>query len=288
MLDILASGLVIGAAYASLGLCITLLSRMGGVVNFAQTAIGLLGSYLFLVLSDTPLPLWLAALAGIICSALVGAFSGAIMSRWFHDADVGTRSSVAIAMMIGYLSIGTRLFGDSPRQAPDLFDSLGLSLGAVNISGGLVVSLIVSILMAAGLHYYINNTHTGTRLQAFAAKSVTAELIGIPSDRLTIMIWSLAGAMSALALLIIMTSSARNANYASLSLLIIPALCTALIGSFHGFYLTLSGGLLLGILEAATLSSPTTAPYAQTIYLPVIVLILLWTKRKDKWDGQRA
>jgi len=288
MLDILASGLVIGSAYASLGLCITLLSRMGGVVNFAQTAIGLFGSYVFLVLCENQMPASLAAVSGILISGAVGAFSGYIMYRWFDDADVTTRSSVAIAMMIGYLSIGTRIFGDSPRQAPSLFDNTGFSLGSVNIGGGLIVSLIASVLLASALHYFINKTHTGIRLQAFAAKPTTAELIGIPSDRLTMLIWSLAGAMSALAMLIIMTSSARNANYASLSLLIIPALCAALIGSFNGFYLTLAGGLLLGIIESATLSSSLLAPYAQAIYLPVIVIILLWTKRKEKWDGQRG
>jgi branched-chain amino acid transport system permease protein len=287
MLDILASGLVIGAAYASLGLCITLLSRMGGVVNFAQTAIGLFGSYVFLVLSNSDMPLWIAMFTGLLTSAAVGALSGVIMARWFDDADVGTRSSVAIAMMIGFLSLGTRIFGDRPRQAPDLFDGPGFSLGDVNISGGLVISLLVSMVLAAGLHHYINHTHTGIRLQAFAAKPTTAELIGIPSDKLTVMIWSLAGAMSALAMLIIMTSSARNANYASLSLLIIPALCAALIGSFSSFYITLAGGLALGLLEAAALSSATLAPYAQTLYLPVIVIILFWTKRKEKWDGQR-
>lgn len=288
MLEIVASGLVIGAAYASLGLCITLLARMGGVVNFAQTAIGLFGSYVALVLCNLQVPVWVAAAIGVVAGGALGAFSGALMSRWFKDADVGVRSSAAIALMIGYLSIGTRVFGDRPRPSPPLFDGPGLALGGVNVSSGLLVSLAVSMLLAAALNAYINRSHTGIKLQAFAAKPVTAELIGIPSSRLTVLIWAIAGCVSALAMLIIMASSARNANYVSLSLLIIPALCAALIGSFSSFYITLLGGLLLGVLEAATLSWAPTAPYAQTIYLPVIVIILCWTKRKDKWDGQRA
>ncbi|WP_437881643.1 branched-chain amino acid ABC transporter permease [Pseudomonas sp. LRF_L74] len=288
MFETVVSGLVIGAAYASLGLCVTLLARMGGVVNFAQTAIGLLGSYVVLVLCDLQVPVWVAASIGVLVGGLVGAFSGVIMARWFKDADVGVRSSAAIALMIGYLSIGTRIFGDRPRPSPPLFDGPGISLGGVYVSNGLLVSLAVSILLAVALNRYINRSHTGIKLQAFAAKPVTAELIGIPSSRLTVLIWSMAGCISALAMLIIMASSARNANYISLSLLIIPALCAALIGAFSSFYTTLLGGLLLGIFEAAALSWSSTAPYAQTIYLPVIVLILCWTKRKDKWDGQRA
>lgn len=288
MFEILVSGLVIGAAYASLGLCITLLARMGGVVNFAQTAIGLFGAYVALELCERQLPAWGAAAVGVICGGLLGAFSGALMARWFKDADVGVRSSVAIALMIGYLSIGTRIFGDRPRPSPPLFDATGIALGGVTVSSGLFISLLISVALAVALNLYISRSHTGIRLQAFAAKPVTAELIGIPSSRLTVLIWSIAGCVSALAMLMIMASSARNANYISLSLLIIPALCAALIGSFSSFSITLSGGLLLGVLEAAALFWAPMAPYAQTIYLPVIVIILCWTKRKDKWDGQRA
>ena len=74
----------------------------------------------------------------------------------------------------------------------------------------------------------------------------------------------------------------------SLSLLIIPAMCASLIGRFQSFYLTLLGGLGLGILEALLLSSPSVAPYAQAAYLPVVLAVLLWSHRKEVWDGQRA
>ena len=45
MIEILASGLIVGAAYATLGLAITLVSKMSGVVNFAQSSVALLGCY---------------------------------------------------------------------------------------------------------------------------------------------------------------------------------------------------------------------------------------------------
>ncbi|PYE21481.1 amino acid/amide ABC transporter membrane protein 1 (HAAT family) [Paraburkholderia silvatlantica] len=288
MFDILASGLVMGAAYASLGICVTLLSRMGGVVNFSQSATGLFGCYTTLVLTGTGTAIWLAVLAGILVGAITGALSGVVMARWFGNADIRTRSSVAIALMIGFLSLGSRIFGDKPRDAPGLFAGLHISIGNVNIAGGLVVSLLVSILLAVALDLFITRTHSGTRLQAFAENPLTAELIGIPSGALTVLVWMIAGAISSLALIIIISSTARNANYMSLSLLIIPALCASLIGGFSNFYWTLLGGLLLGLLESAVLSAPSLAPFAQVIYLPAVMLVLCWTKRKETWDAQRA
>ncbi len=289
MIDIIASGLIVGAAYASLGLGITLVAKMSGVVSFAQSAIALLGCYTGLVAAERfGLPPFGGLLVGLLTGAAVGALFGLVIARWFQGADVRVRSSATIALMIGGLTIGARLFGDTPREAPSLFGGSAFALGGVRLDGGLLLALGLSVCLAAVLDLYIHRTHGGTRLQAFAERPVTAELIGIPATRLTVLVWAIAGAISALSMAVVMGSTARSANFMSLSLLIIPALCASLIGRFQSFYLTLFGGLGLGILEALLLSQPGVAPYAQAAYLPVVMAVLLWTHRKEVWDGQRA
>lgn len=289
MIEILASGLIVGAAYATLGLAITLVAKMSGVVNFAQSAIALLGCYTGLVAAQAGTLAPLAGLGvGLAVGAVTGALFGAVIARWFQGADLRVRSSATIAMMIGGLTVGARVFGDTPRAAPPLVHGGGLALGGVHLDAGLLLALALAVCLAVALDLYINRTHGGTRLQAFAERPVTAELIGIPATRLTLGVWAIAGAISALALAVVMSSTARNANFMSLSLLIIPALCASLIGRFRSFYITLVGGLGLGVLEAFVLSQPAVAPYAQAAYLPVILAVLLWSNRHEVWDGQRA
>ena len=60
------------------------------------------------------------------------------------------------------------------------------------------------------------------------------------------------------------------------------------MGRFKSFYLTLGGGLSLGVFEAFVLSVPDIAPYSQATYLPVVLTVLLWNNRNEVWDGQRA
>ena len=289
MIEILASGLIVGAAYATLGLAITLVSKMSGVVNFAQSSVALLGCYTGLVAAQV----WdLDPLGGLVIGLLVGAATGmvfgSVIALWFKSADLRVRSSATIALMIGGLTVGARVFGDTPRAAPALVSGSGVTLGGVQINAALLLALATAICLAVVLDAYINRTHGGTRLQAFAERPVTAELIGIPATKMTLGIWGLAGAISALALMVVMSSTARNANYMSLSLLIIPALCAALMGRFKSFYLTLGGGLSLGVFEAFVLSVPDIAPYSQATYLPVVLTVLLWNNRNEVWDGQRA
>lgn len=289
MIDILASGLIVGAAYASLGLGITLVAKMSGVVSFAQSAVALLGCYSGLVAGEAfALSPWAALGVGLLAGAAVGALFGAVIARWFQGADVRVRSSATIALMIGGLTLGARLFGDTPREAPSLSGGAAVALGGVRLDAGLLLALALSVGLAVLLDRYIHRTHGGTRLLAFAERPVTAELIGIPAARLTVVVWAIAGAISALSMAVVMGSTARSANFMSLSLLIIPALCASLVGHFQSFYLTLVGGLGLGILEAMVLSQPAVAPYAQAAYLPVVLAVLLWTHRKEVWDGQRA
>lgn len=289
MIDIIASGLIVGAAYASLGIGITLVSKMSGVVSFAQSAVALLGSYTGLsVGSALSLPPLVAVLVGVITGALVGALYGAVIARWFQAAELRVKSSATIALMIGALTIGARVFGDVPREAPSLVGGVVFALGGVRMDGGLLLALGLAVSLAVCLDLFISRTHAGTRLLAFAERPVTAELIGIPSMRLTVLVWAMSGAISTLSMAIVMSSTARSANFMSLSLLIIPALCAALIGRFQSFYYTLVGGLGLGIFEALLLSRPEVASYAQAAYLPVILVVLSWMSRKEVWDGQRA
>lgn len=289
MIDILASGLIVGAAYAALGIGLTLVAKMSGVVSFAQSAVALLGCFTGLVVAKAAdLPPIGGVLVGVLVGTLVGGIFGAIIARWFQGADVRVKSSATIALMIGGLTLGARVFGDVPREAPSLVGGAVVSLGGVRLDAGLFLALGLAAGLAVGLDLFVRRTHAGTRLMAFAERPVTAELIGIPSTFLTIAVWAAAGGISSLSLNIIMSSTARSANFMSLSLLIIPALCAALIGKFQGFYATLIGGLVLGMLEAGLLAWPDVASYAQTVYLPVILVVLFWMNRKEVWDGQRG
>lgn len=285
MLDASVAGLISGGAYALLGVCIVLLFRMVGVLNLAQAAIGVFGAYVMLVYYNWGWPLAIAVIIGIIAGALVGGLLGTVMSRWFAEAPVQTRSSVTIAMLIGLLTIGLRLFGADPRETPLLFTGTTFTVGGVIISLATIIVIVLAVALAVMISLLLQHTHLGVMLRALAEQPTAAELLGVPSHQLTIGVWAFAGAISALAIILI--APTRTPNFAVLSLFILPALGAALLGRFRSFPITIVGGLGIGIFEGIAAQITTLSSYRSGLSFVVILVALLWLQRGEVWDAQR-
>ena len=83
MLEAIVSGLVSGAGYAIIGVCVVVLYRLVGVLNFSQAAIGAFGAYVTYALNGNGFPLFAAAAIGIVCCAAIAFVVGMVMAGWF-------------------------------------------------------------------------------------------------------------------------------------------------------------------------------------------------------------
>jgi branched-chain amino acid transport system permease protein len=111
------AGLAAGGLYAVLAVCLTLMSRLVRVVNFAQSATGMFGCYVAVFLAvHSGLPEWPATLAGIVLGGALSAVLGWIVSTWLAEADTGTRSAVTVAVLLLLISLAFILFGNKPQR----------------------------------------------------------------------------------------------------------------------------------------------------------------------------
>ncbi|MGY1813349.1 branched-chain amino acid ABC transporter permease [Blastococcus sp. SYSU D00820] len=285
MLQSSISGLVSGGVYAAIGVCIVLLYSMVGVLNFAQAAIGVAGAYVTFILYAQDLPLVLAVLVGVVVAAAVATLTGTAMALWFGEARVEVRSTASIAVLIGILAVGFWVFGDDARATPDVLPASGPEVAGVVIPGTAIGAIAFAVLLAGGVTLLLKRTVVGVRLRAIAQRPRTAELLGIPARRLSVAVWALSGAAACIAILLVAPS--RTASVSSLSLLVVPGLAAGLIGGFTSLWLTVLGGLLIGLLEGAIVTVDEVAPYRGSISFLVIVLVLLYSKRKEAWDASR-
>ena len=279
------AGLIAGGAYALLGVCVVLLFRMAGVLNLAQAAIGTFGAFVMLACYGLDLPIPLAALIGLLAGGLLGAALGAIMSRWFAESPLQTRSSVTIAMLLGVLTLGWRTFGSRPRPSPAFFGGITLNIAGVIVPLNAIVIIVLAIGLGIGLAIFLTHTRIGLQLRALSERPTAADLLGVPSQHLTIGVWAVTGIIASFA--IMMIAQMRAAEFSSLSLLIMPALAAALVGVFRSFSITIIGGLGIGLLEGMTSQVVALAPYKLLLWLLIIVAALLWTQRKEVWDAGR-
>lgn len=285
MIEGVVAGIVTGSTYAILAVCVVVLYRLVGVLNFSQAALGALGAYGCYDLLRAGLAWPIAVLAGLVISAVVSGSAGWVLARWFSTASTTVRAVVAVVLLIVLLTLGYRLFGDSPRIMPSLVPEISFIIAGVRVSLTTVVALAATVAIAAGLSLLLSYSHLGLRLQAMSERPVTVQLLGLNTARLSVAVWGVAGAISALAMLLI--APTRNPTFETMSLLIVPALAAGLLGAFSNVWVAAAGGLTLGAIEGAGARVPLVADYRGALPFVIILAALIWLRRKEVWDAAR-
>ncbi|MFI6813046.1 branched-chain amino acid ABC transporter permease [Nonomuraea sp. NPDC050328] len=285
MLQGLLSGLAAGGTFAALGLLLTAMYRLTATVNLAVAAIGVAGVYVMAALTESGLPYGVAAAAGVAAGALLSAGCGAVMVRWFAAGDAQTRTAVSIAQLIGIIALAYILFGDTPRVLPNPASGAAAELAGVVITWATPALLALAALLGGGTHLLLTRTPLGLRLRAMAERPVTTELLGIGTRLPAVVLWAATGGLAALVLLLV--APVRSSDILSLSMLIVPACAAALVGGLTRLSGALLGGLALGLLEGVLAGSAALREYRDAVPFAAILLILMWTRRREVWDAAR-
>ena len=279
------SGLVSGSAYAIVAVCVVVLYRLVGVLNFSQAALGAFGAYACYSILEAGTPLVLAVLAGLVASAGVAGFVGWVLSRWFANPTVIVRSVISAVLFLLILSAGFRLFGDSPRAMPSLVSDATVDVAGVRVSVATIVALLLALAIALGLTLLLRFTQIGLRLQAMSERPVTVQLLGINARRLTVIVWASTGVLSTLAMLLI--APTRNPTFESMSFLIVPALAAALVGSFSNVWVTTLAAVLIGAIEGGASRVEGLSDYRGVLPTAIIIVTLAFLRRREVWDAVR-
>ena len=285
MIRSLAASLSSGAAYALFGVCIVLMYRMTGTLNFAVTAVGALSAFTMLALVEAGTITVAAAAAAVAMGAVIGAVIGAVFASWFRDSERLTRSTVTIAVLLGLLAAGFRAFGDKPRAARPFFAGRFEELAGVRITYDTIMAVMLALAVAAAASLILNRTRVGIRLRAMAEDSVTAELDGVPVGGLTVAVWGVSGGLAASGAILV--GPARPAAFAPLVFLLLPGLAAGLAGRFSRVWPTLGTGFLIAFLEAHAGRFSSISRYRGTIPFLFILVLLLWQRRAEVWDDAR-
>jgi branched-chain amino acid transport system permease protein len=285
MLQASVAGLLAGGAYAMVGVCVVLLYQMTGVLNVAQAAIGAFGTMVMLQLLEHGWGFAAALPTGVLAAAALAALLGWGIARFYADSTAQVRTIVTVAVLVGLLAIGFRLFGNDPRTVPSLVPGAGFRLADVVVSGNALIALVLAVVIAAGAGLLLNRSRLGVRLRAISERPVTAEMLGVSVTALAVGVWAVMGAVTAVAVTAV--APTRPSNFLSLSLLVMPAMAAALLGGLRHLGGAAAGGVLIGVLEGAGTSLRQFSEYRQVLPFLVVVAALLWLQRREVWDATR-
>jgi branched-chain amino acid transport system permease protein len=250
-LEVVLGGLMAGLLYSLVAIGLVLIFKASGVFNFAQGAMVLFAA-LTLVRLMEKMP-FLAALA-ITLAAMVAL-------AWFIERLVLRPLVNQEPIVLFMATLGVAYFLDGFGQTLWGSDIYTLDIGMPKepkillegtFEGGILVNmedvmaaLIAGILVAA-LAIFFQKTATGRALRAVADDHQAAQSIGIPLNRIWVIVWSVAGLVALVAGVI--WGSKLGVQF-SLSQIALKALPVVILGGFTSIPGAVVGGLIIGLGE---------------------------------------
>lgn len=265
-------GLMAGMLYSLVALGFVLIFKASGVFNFAQGAM-----VLFAALAMARFSEWIPLYLGIDNFVLINllAFAGAALVMfvvaWLVEFLVlrhlvnqeGTTLLMATLGITYFLDgVGQSIFGSDiykidvgmPKEPLMLFESV-FDGGIMINQEDLVAALIAAVLVAL-LSVFFQKTTTGRALRAVADDHQAAQSIGIPLNRIWVVVWCVAGVVALVAGMI--WGSKLGVQF-SLSTVALRALPVVILGGLTSVPGAIIGGLIIGVGEK--LSEVFLGPY---------------------------
>jgi branched-chain amino acid transport system permease protein len=283
-LQLLFTGLGIGAVYALVALGFVLIFRATNVVNFAQGEFSMVAAYLMVVFAvDLGWPYWLSFLVAIAGMALLGAIFNLgvyypLRNRTFLPVIIST-----IGASIFLSNTVLALYGPQPQVLPGWFDTPGLQLGPVYLDSQYLLIIVVTIALVAFQYWFFERTLLGKKLQATSQDKEMAALLGIPVARMIMITFVYSAILGGVAGILV--APVLFVSIQMGSAIALKAFAATIIGGFGDVAGAITGGLALGIIEtfgAAYLSVPFKDAFA------FLVLILFLAFRPQGLFGERV
>ncbi|MGV0876122.1 branched-chain amino acid ABC transporter permease [Martelella sp. FLE1502] len=206
-------GLSLGVTYALMAIGFTLIFGVLNVVNFAHGEVYTIGAFAgLLVITAFAPPLLIVLFIALAVGALAGFGLERIAFRPFRrfsdEASLKSRAMREATLMSSLaVSIVVRealelIFGSQMQAVPfDYMINKPIQLGAVTISNGDIIILVVAIIMLGGLQYVLKRTRIGLAIRAVSNNALGAKYVGINTDMTivsTFVVGSMMGAAAGL------------------------------------------------------------------------------------------
>ncbi|MEU5634823.1 ATP-binding cassette domain-containing protein [Streptomyces rishiriensis] len=242
-------GLGLGALYALTAHGIVLVYRGSGVLNLAHGAIGMAGAYVqWELASHYGVPYWPATACAVLASAALGVLTHVLVLRPLRRASTLARLVGTLAVFIVLTAIAVKRYGDSLQLVPGRLPTRLLTIAGATLSEDRVWLLGIAVVVTVALHLLYKHTLFGLGTTAVAENEAVAASLGWSPDVIAAGNWALGSALAGLTGILIVPVIGLSVT--GLTTLLLSALAAALVGRFSSFPVTLTGGLVIGIVQS--------------------------------------
>jgi branched-chain amino acid transport system permease protein len=273
-LQYLINGLIIGGAYALIGLGLTLVLGIMKVVNFAHGEMYMLGAYfLFTFFTKMGMNFYFAMLLAILAVMLLGfAYERSILKPLRkRSIDTVMLSMIGFSLLIQ--NIAMLIWTPVPEAIKSPFPLTAYTLAGLYFLPQRIMVICAAFLLVVLTHLLLKKTKVGKAMRATFQDLEAASLMGIRIDRIYSFTFVLGAGLAAAAgtllgpIFTVHPYIGNLANAKAFAIVIIGGL-----GSFPG---AITAGLLLGIFESLG-AGYVSSGYQDAIGFILLILILIY------------
>ncbi|OGR16026.1 MAG: ABC transporter permease [Desulfobacterales bacterium GWB2_56_26] len=268
----LVAGITYGSIYAIVAIGFNIIYNTTGIINFAQGEFVMLGGMLSITfLQFLPLPVAIAL--AVLATMAIGAGIEMLFIRWLKQPGILRMIIITIGLSILIRETALHFWGANVRSLPYF---VGNEISTIAIFGARVSPQVLWVigtcgLMVVFLNIFFQTTSIGREMRACAANRVAAVLCGIDTRNMVTLSFILSAGIGALAGAVM--SPITYTQYDIGTGLAIKGFTVAIIGGLGNSLGAVGGGLLLGILEAFSVSVVPLA-FQDAIAITILLVIL--------------
>ncbi len=273
MSAVLIEGLLLGIQMGILGVGLTLIYGLGGVLNLAHGQFAVLSAVAVSLLSEAGVPIVVAAMIGIAALAVFGALVDVTLMKPVYRLEGEPRVLLGLLLMLGVsFVIDGFLNWRYPIEALRIqVGEQPLNVAGQNIRAGLVLAAAIAVAVGVMLTLFFRRSTYGRAVRSVIEDEVGARLCGINPASARTFVFALSAGLAGL---VGVTRSMSSPVDVSAGVpLTIFALIVAVVGGLGSVSGAFVAGVLLGVVNE--LSKFYIGSYITTIILLAVAALTI-------------
>jgi branched-chain amino acid transport system permease protein len=264
------SGIATGGIYASVALALVMIYQATHHINFAQGEMATFSTYIALTFINMGMPYWVAFIAAVVVSFIIGLLIERILIRPMTNAPILSAVGVFVGLLLIINSLSGWFFDYTIKQFPSPFPDKALWGGF--ISGHQLGSTGITLAVLLAVYLFFRHTSLGLAMRAAALNPVSSRLVGVRVGWMLALGWGLAAAIGSVAGCMVAPVVFLDPNM--MAGILLYAFAGALLGGIDSPLGAVLGGFAVGIIENLGGAYVVGTELKLTLALVIIVCVL--------------